>query len=258
MPGPLLAGKVAALLGGAGDIGSEVGRAFAAEGASVAVLDLDEQRAVARAAGLQGSGATAIGMAADALDFDSAGAVLGGVRHELGRLDVFMYMVGWAALRPALEVPSAEFVRTLDVNLSGQFAWACAAAELMAAQGGGAIVLMGSILGFGGTPRRVAYNSSRGGCIQLTRALAVEWAPRGIRVNAVAPGWVETQALVAAGIPLEPLARRSPSGRLGTPADIAGPALFLASDLSRWVAGVTLPVDGGTTAYVGPGDPPDA
>lgn len=253
-----LNGKVAVLLGGAGDIGSAVARTFAGNGATVAVLDQNEARGAALVEDIGSSGTAARALSADALDYGAVDGVLDEITHEFGQIDVFMYLVGWAHLRPALHVDAAEFAKTLDINVTAQFVWARAAAERMVAQGGGSIILMGSILGYGGTPRRAAYNTSRGGAIQLTRALAVEWAPQGVRVNAVAPGWVDTQALRSAGIDLAPLARRSPSGRLGMPEDIAGPALFLASSMSAWVTGVTLPVDGGTTAYLGPGDPPDA
>ena len=238
-----LSGRAALLVGGAGDIGTAIARRFAAEGATVTVVDLEEPRERKPAVRA---------LRRDALDIDGIESIL----DELdGPPDVFVYLIGWIAIRKALEVPVAEFTRTLDVNLTGQFAWAKAVAPRMAAGGGGSIVLMSSILGYGGTPGRVAYNASRGACMQLTRALAVEWAPLNIRVNALAPSWIDTAILRATGLDVEPLRRRSPFGRLGEPEDVAGPALFLASDDSRWISGVTLPVDGAVTAFMGAGDP---
>jgi NAD(P)-dependent dehydrogenase (short-subunit alcohol dehydrogenase family) len=208
---------------------------------------------------LEHDGGSAHAVRADATELDRIDPAIDEAQDALGVPSVMVYMASALVLRrPALEADARDFARALDVNVAVQFAWARAVASRMSPAGGGSIVLVGSILGYGGTPGRAAYNTSKGGLIQLVRALAVEWAPLGIRVNGVAPGWVETESLKRTGLDLEPLARRSPSGRLGTPDDIAGPALFLASDLARWVTGVMVPVDGGTTAYLGPGDPPDA
>jgi NAD(P)-dependent dehydrogenase (short-subunit alcohol dehydrogenase family) len=242
----VLDGRTALLLGGAGDIGTAIATRFRAEGARVVVADRKEPR----------DGASDY-IEVDALAYDEVGRHVAEATALNGRLDVFVYLVGWIKLRRALEVPPHEFAQTVDVNLTAQFVWAQAAAKEMARTEGGSVILMGSILGYGGTPGRVAYNASRGGCIQLVRALAVEWAPFSIRVNGLAPSWIDTAALQATGLDTAPLARRSPFGRLGTAEDIAGPALFLASDDSAWVSGVMLPVDGAVTAFLGAGDPTD-
>ena len=115
--------------------------------------------------------------------------------------------------------------------------------------------MIASVLAFGGMPRRASYAASRGGVVQLVRTLATEWGEYQIRVNAVAPGWVDTETVRNLGTDLDRFARRAPMRRLGTPEDIVGPINFLLSTDSSWVTGVSLPVDGGVLAYVGPGDP---
>lgn len=241
-----LEGRGALLLGGAGDIGTAIAQRFVAEGARVVVAD---RRAPTTE--------DVDYVEADALAYDAVEQRVADAVALAGDIDVFVYLVGWIALRRALEVPAQEFTETLDLNLTAQFVWAQAVAKRMAQGAGGSVILMGSILGYGGTPGRVAYNASRGGCIQLVRSLAVEWAPLGVRVNGIAPSWIDTAALRATGLDTAPLARRSPFGRLGVPDDIAGPAVFLASDESAWVSGVMLPVDGAVTAFLGAGEPTD-
>jgi NAD(P)-dependent dehydrogenase (short-subunit alcohol dehydrogenase family) len=255
----MLGGQVAFLIGGAGGIGSAVAQAFVDFGAAVVLIDQAEERASERAAGLRARGGRAAAVAGEATAFGSIEETLDRAEEAFGRAGVMMYLAAaYAPVVPAVELSPEDFAHDLEHNLTAQFAWARACGRRMSKDGGGSIILMGSVLGWGGTPRNAAYNASRGGDLQLVRALAVEWAPLGIRVNGIAPGWVWTEALKNTGRNYEPMARRSPSGRLGTPEDIAGPAVFLASQLSRWVTGVMLAVDGGTAAYLGPGDPPDA
>jgi len=250
-----LLGKVALVLGGAGAIGAATTQLLADSGATVVVGDLDQQLA-SEIVGIRESGGRVSYKHIDVLDFDRVDAVTAEVIEEYGRLDILVYMVGWAALRPSVDVELSEFRRTLDVNLTGQFAWARSFASVqIAAQSPGSVVLMGSLLGSGGVPLRAAYTASRGGLVQLVRTLAVEWAPHGIRVNAVAPGWVDTPPFRGLGLDVSAYEQRSPMQRLGQPEDIAGPVQFLASAASRWITGVTLPVDGGTSAYIGAGNP---
>jgi NAD(P)-dependent dehydrogenase (short-subunit alcohol dehydrogenase family) len=250
--------RVAVVVGGAGAIGTSVCRTFAREGARVVVIDVDGAKAQALADTILAEGGYAEAIERDALLETGVDELLASIVSRHGRLDIFSWLVGWIVLRPAVEVPIEEFRRTLDINMSLQFLWAQAAARIMLPRKQGSIILIGSILGFGGTPRRVAYNASRGAVIQLTRALAVEWAADGVRVNSVAPGWVLTEAFKKLGFPIDEYRKRVPMKRLGQPDDVAGPILFLASDASSWVTGVTIPVDGGITAYVGPGDPAEA
>ena len=246
------------VVGGAGGIGAVTCEALANQGATPVILDQRSEHAAAVAAAIRDKGLKAAHIEGDALDLGATDRLVEQVVATFGRLDALVYLVpGWLKLRPAIEMPVAEFARTLETTLTAQFAWAQSAAKAMQGSGG-SIVLIGSVLGYGGTPRRAPYNASRGGLMQLVRALAVEWARLGIRVNAVAPGWVRTPPLEAMGLPLGRYARRAPMGRLGEPEDVSGAIVYLASPLSGWTTGVTIPVDGGTSAYMGPGDPPDA
>ncbi len=251
--------RVAVLIGGGGDIGSAAALELAEHGARLVLLDIDADSLDRAVSTIESQGGRAAGEVVDALDLSSPAQHIDAIVNHHGRIDFLTYLVGWIRLRPSMEVPIDEFRHTLDVNLTAQFAWAQAVARIMANQPqGGSISLISSILGFGGIPRRAAYTASRGGINQLVRTLAVEWAPLGIRVNAIAPSWVETQALQQLGLPLDDYRRRTPMQRLATPDDVAGVFRFLASDASRWITGQILTVDGGVTAYLGPGDPATA
>ncbi len=251
-----LAGKVSVILGGGGEIGRSVCLELAAYGSHVVVLDLRLEKAQSVRDAILKAGGSASSEAVDVLDFTSSKRVLENVRIEHGQIDFLTFLVGWVRVEPSLDVTPETFDRTVRTNLTAQFVWAQAAATLMLDQtDGGSIVLIGSVLGYGGIPRRAAYTASRGGVIQLVRTLAVEWAPLKIRVNSVAPGWVETQPLLDLGLPLEDYRDRTPMGRLATPDDVSGPFRFFASDASKWVTGVSLPVDGGASAYIGPSKP---
>jgi NAD(P)-dependent dehydrogenase (short-subunit alcohol dehydrogenase family) len=242
--------------GGAGGIGSAVTLELARRGLTVIVVDNDRPRVDAVIDAVTAEGGNARGIVADLLAFDSVEEVLGEALSASSAepLAGLCYLAGLTRLRSAFELSPAEFSETLTHNLTAQLVWSQAAARRMQSSGG-SIVLIASVLAFGGMPRRASYASSRGGVVQLVRTLATEWAEYQIRVNAVAPGWVETETVRNLGLDLDRFARRAPMKRLGTPEDIAGPINFLLSEDSRWVTGVTLPVDGGVLAYVGPGDP---
>jgi NAD(P)-dependent dehydrogenase (short-subunit alcohol dehydrogenase family) len=250
-----LADKVIAVIGSAGGIGRATCRDFAAAGANLALIDLNGPGNASVESDVQTTGAKAMTLDVDILDFASADRVVEDIVAEFGRIDGLCFLAGWTKLEPSLDVSTTDFQRALDINLTAQFVWSQAAARKMIPAGGGTIVLIASILAFGGIPRRAAYTASRGGLVQLVRTLAVEWAPRGIRVNAVAPGWVETDTVRDLGLPLTEYRARVPMKRLGRPEDVAGAMRFLSSHDSEWITGVTLPVDGGILAYVGPGDP---
>ena len=261
-----LEGKVAVLVGGGGGIGVASAVAMARGGATVIVADIDEALAQAAAGRVQSTGAEGWGEQIDALDEKQVEGLISRVIERHGRLDVLQSLPSTTVLAPSIEIAIVDLERVLRTTVVGQFLPARVAARHMIELGhGGSIILMSSIGGLGGLPRRAAYTASAGAIVQLTRTLAVEWALYGIRVNAIAPAWTLTDALLKYKeqfpdqLDLDALAERIPMGRLGTPEEIGDVAAFLAADASRFITGVTLPVDGGVVAYVGPhGKPSEA
>lgn len=249
------------ITGGADGIGWASARAFAAAGWRVAIADLRGEAARARAAELGAGerGAAHLGLACDVAveaDVVAAVAAAGG---RFGRLDALLNNAGiGTAQKPTLEQDVASFEQMVRIHLTGTFTASREAYRIMRGQGGGAIVNIASIVGLGGLPRRNAYGAAKAGIISLTRSMACEWAADGVRVNAVAPGYVET-ALVrnlrdAGALDTARLARRVPLGRLGRPEEIAAAILFLCSPAASYITGSTLAVDGGWTAFGDAGD----
>jgi len=224
-------GTAVAVIGGTSGIGAAIAAAFAASGASV----------IATGAVLA---VPAEGITHCALDVRDAAAVTA-FAASLTRLDHLVYCAG--IIRRGEEHDPAVFDDVIDVNLSGAMRLATAARPLLAVQGG-TITLMASMLSFFGGGLVPGYAASKGGVAQLAKSLAIAYAADGIRVNAIAPGWIATgltDPLRADPARSQAIVARTPLGRWGTPGDIAGPALFLASPLAAFVTGAILPVDGG-------------
>ena len=237
-----LDGKVAIVTGSGHGIGRGIAERFAAEGASVVVNDVDEQRCSDTAAAIG-----AIGVAADVSSSTDVERLVDTTIERLGSVDVLVNNAGLIDVeRHVLDADEAWWDRVLAVNLKGQFLCALRAAQWMARHGGGAVVNLSSGGARAAHRGMVAYDASKGGVEGMTRALALDLAPYGIRVNAIAPGAINVMGLSA-----EEAARRGetvPLGRVGTPDDIAGAALFLASDDARYVTGEVISVDGGLLA----------
>ena len=248
-----LNGKVALITGGGSGIGRATAAALAGVGAAVAVLDIDPVRAAAAAEEIAALGRPVSSQAADVTDEKSVDAAIDAVAARHGGIDILVNSAGIGIRRAAVELPLAEWDKVVAVNLTGVFLCSRAAARQMMRRGGGAIVNLASIMGFsgGGIYPNVSYQATKGAVVNMTRALAVEWASSGIRVNAVAPTWVRTNLtaplLDQPGV-MERIAALTPMGRLATPEEIAHAILYLASPAAAMVTGHTLAVDGGFLA----------
>jgi gluconate 5-dehydrogenase/2-deoxy-D-gluconate 3-dehydrogenase len=246
-----LDGQTAVVVGGAGGLGAAMARGLAEAGAAVTVADADLGRAKLVADSIAGGGGRALAVGVDAADRGSVERMAAEVEERLGAVDVLVNSAGVTHRCPAVEFPEAEWHRVLAVNLTGVF-WGCqVVGRRMLARRRGSIVNIASIAGQIGLTGTVAYAASKGGVVMLTRALAVEWASQGVRVNAIAPSWFESN--IGDLIHREPgyaerAMRRVPVGRMGTPDELVGAVLYLASAASTMVTGHVLAVDGGTLA----------
>jgi len=244
-----LQGRVAAITGGALGIGRATARLFAAEGAAVAIGDIDAAGADLVAKEIRGGGGRALAVGVDVGDTGQVQAFVDRVVAKHGRLDVMFANAGIAHSAPFLEHPEAAWHRVLRVNLTGVFLSCQIAARQMATQGGGRIIVTASINGFRGVENLVGYNVAKAGVIELTKTMAVELAKHHIAVNAIAPAQIDTR--LTQSLPEEARARRVariPMGRFGEVDEVAKAALFLASDDAAFITGHTLAVDGGYLA----------
>ncbi|MFO0232002.1 MAG: SDR family NAD(P)-dependent oxidoreductase [Burkholderiales bacterium] len=241
--------RVVVVTGAARGLGAEIVRAFARAGARVAALDRDAD-ALARAAADSPEAAAALRLAVDVTDHDAVDHALDRIVEALGAPHVLVANAGIGIRGPALDVPPTDFERVVDVNLNGLFFCNRLAARRI--QAGGAIVNLASVMGLsGGIFPNAAYQASKGAVVNLTRALALEWASRGLRVNAVAPNYVDTpltEAIFSDPAKLAQVMAHTPMGRLPTPDDVAQAVLFLASDAAASITGHVLAVDGGYLA----------
>ncbi|MDB5858074.1 MAG: NAD-dependent dehydratase [Ramlibacter sp.] len=241
-------GRVALVTGGANGIGLACARLLSDAGARVLVLDKD--LSAARDAASSIANASSLGL--DVSDPEAIAKCFAEIAGQEGRIDILINNAGLAIRRPSLELDVADWNQVLGVNLTGAFLCAREAARHMP-KAGGSIVNMASIMGLsgGGLYPNISYQTSKGGLVNMTRALAVEWAALGIRVNAVAPTWTRTGfigALEANPELMERIRQVTPMGRLAEPAEVAHAALFLASPAASMITGHILAVDGGFLA----------
>ena len=245
-----LRGRVAIVTGGNGGIGLGMARGLAAAGARVVVAARNQDKSRAAVAELEKlGGAGALALAVDVADEASVAALVRGTVERCGRLDILVNNAGINIRKPAHELSLAEWHQVLETNLTSAFLCSRAAYAPMKAQGGGKIVNIGSMLSIFGAGFAPAYGASKGGIVQLTRSLASAWARDNIQVNAVLPGWIDTELTQTARRQIpglnESVLRRTPAGRWGEIDDMAGVAVFLASRASDFVTGTAIPVDGG-------------
>ena len=245
-----LKGKIAIVTGGARGIGRSIATRFAAEGASVIIADVDRDQAVRTVAELGGNRASVWSIPVDVTEPLEVKSLMQQTVTEFGRLDILVNNAGVGSCKPFLDTTLEEWERDLRVNLTGTFLCAQAAAREMLKHGGGHIVNIASISGQRGGVGRAAYGASKAGVILLTKVMAVELGERGICVNAVAPGPVDTAQSRATHTPATRRAygERIPLGRYGKGEEIAAAVLFLASDEASFLAGHTLNADGGFDA----------
>lgn len=253
-----LTDRVVAVIGAGSGIGEAVAHACAAQGARVACLDLDEGAAAAVAGDLDGAGGSVAGRV-DITDADSVAEALGALVREHGRLDGVVCTPGVNVRKPIVDYTPEDFRKVVDVNLSGSFNVLQSAARIMLPQQSGSIVLFASIRAAVVEPGQSVYAATKGGIVQLAKAGAAEFGGAGVRVNAIAPGVVETP--LTAPIKASPdwygaYANKSALGRWAQPPEMAGPAAFLLSDAATFITGTTLYVDGGWTAIDGRFQPP--
>ena len=244
-----LSGRVAIVTGGNGGIGLGMACGLAAAGASVVVAGRDQDKSKAAVSELEGLGARALAVAVDVTSQDSCRAMVQESLDQLGRLDILVNNAGTNVRKQPEDYTLEEWHLILETNLTSAFMCCQAAYPAMVEAGGGKIINIGSMMSIFGASFTAPYAATKGGIVQLSRALACAWAKDNIQVNAVLPGWIDT-ALTVRGrrdIPglEERVVARTPAGRWGTPDDFAGIAVWLASPASDFVTGAAIPVDGG-------------
>ncbi|MGJ5045813.1 SDR family NAD(P)-dependent oxidoreductase [Bradyrhizobium oligotrophicum] len=244
-----LSGKVAIVTGGNGGIGLGMARGLADAGADIAVVGRNEAKSQAAVADLAGRGGRAIAVTADVSDKDDVAAMVARVTSELGRIDILINNAGMSIRKPPHVLELEEWQQVIDTNLTSAFLCSKAAYPALKANGGGKIINIGSMLSIFGASFAPAYAASKGGIVQYTRACACAWAPDNIQVNAILPGWIDTDLTRAARSQIDGLhdrvLARTPAARWGDIDDFAGIATFLSSPASDFVTGTAIPVDGG-------------
>jgi len=246
-----LNGKVALITGGASGLGLAAAHAFHEQGVKIVIIDLDEGAARRCAAEV---GAGNLGVGADVTSEADMADVFRATVERYGRLDVVVNCAGIPdTFVPTVEQDVAAFRRLVDIHLTGTYIASKMAAVQMLKQGSGVILNLSSVAGVLGLAPRNAYSAAKAGIGMMTRTMGCEWAARGLRVNAIAPGYMMTpffkRLLDEGKLDGEKIRRRTPAGRFGTARHIADAMLFLASARAEFITGVTLPVDGGYTAW---------
>src|SRR5581483_3005754 len=246
--------RVAYVTGGAGGIGRATCQAFFDAGYGVALTDLDGETSEAAAAEIDGSGDRVVGLTCDVSSTESVDRAVAAAVERFGRLDALVNVAGVVGPGPSEELSDESWDRLISIHLGGAFRCSRAAFPALSATGAGSIVSISSIAGRTGFSIRASYCAAKAGIEGLTRALAVEWAKRGVRVNAIAPGHVRTPMLdhslaIGSVTPeiVEARTQRIPLGRYAQPEEIAAAVLFLSSPAASYITGEVLCVDGAIT-----------
>lgn len=244
-----LNGKVAIVTGGNGGIGLGMARGLAEAGAAVVIVGRNAAKSEAAVAELAQSGARAISVVADVTDKEAVADMTARVAGELGRIDILVNNAGMNIRKPPHALDIAEWNSVIQTNLTSAFLCSQAVYPAMKEAGGGKIINIGSMMSIFGASFAPAYAASKGGIVQFTRSCACAWAADNIQVNAVLPGWIDTDLTKRAREEIDGLhdrvLARTPAARWGAISDFAGIAVFLASAASDFVTGTAIPVDGG-------------
>ena len=244
-----LSGKVAIVTGGNGGIGLGMARGLAGAGAAVVVAARNEAKSTEAVAELEAAGGKAIAVMVDVAQEASVQAMVAATVEQLGRVDILVNNAGMNIRKKPEELQLEEWNQVLDVNLTSAFLCSKAVYEEMKKAGGGKILNNGSMMSLFGAPLVPAYAASKGGMVQLTRALATAWAADNIQVNAFLPGWIDTDMTQQARQIMpglnERVLSRCAAGRWGHIDEFAGIAVFLAGRASDFITGTAIPVDGG-------------
>ncbi len=244
-----LTGKVALVTGGNGGIGFGMATGLAKAGAAIMVAGRNAEKSKEAAAQLAKFGVKTATFDGDVSKPDVVKAMVAATVDKLGGLNILVANAGVNVRKPPQDYTPVEWQSVLDINLNGPFFCAQAVYPHMKAAGGGKIITIGSMTSIFGVPFAPAYSATKGGIVQMSRSLATAWAADNIQVNAILPGWIDTNLTKAARTQVpglhERVLARTPDGRWGNPDDFGGIAVFLASSASNFVTGTAIPVDGG-------------
>jgi 2-deoxy-D-gluconate 3-dehydrogenase len=244
-----LTGKVAIVTGGNGGNGLGMAQGMASCGATIVIAGRNAEKAKSALAELRDYGVTSVFLTTDVTKKAECVKLVADTVAQFGRLDILVNNAGTAIRKMPQDYTEEEWHHVLDTNLTSAFLCSQAAYQSMKAAGGGKMINIGSMMSLFGAPYATPYASSKGGIVQMTRALATAWAKDNIQVNAVLPGWIDTELTRTARRQVEGLhervENRTPAGRWGVPPDMSGVAAFLASPASDFVTGTAIPVDGG-------------
>jgi len=249
-----LNGRVAVITGGNAGIGLGIAKGLATAGAAIVIAGRRAEKNVEAARAIEAYKVNAAALELDVSKEESCRAMVESTVRRFGRLDILVNNAGTTIRKQPEAYTLAEWNRVIDTNLNGAFLCAQAAYPLMKNGGGGKIVNIGSMLSIFGASFAAAYAASKGGIVQMSKALACAWAKDNIQVNAILPGWIDTPLTQSARKEVpglnERVLARTPAGRWGEPQDLAGVAVFLASPASDFITGAAIPVDGGYSSQV--------
>jgi len=244
-----ITGKVAVVTGGNGGIGLAMARGIASCGANVAIAGRNAEKGTAALESLRELGVQAIFITADVTKKSDCQRMIAEAEAHFGRVDILVNNAGTSIRKMPQDYSEDEWHQVMDTNLTSAFLCSQAAYPAMVKAGGGKMINIGSMMSLFGAPYATPYASSKGGIVQMTKCLATAWAKDNIQVNAVLPGWIDTELTQRARQQVDGLQasveKRTPAGRWGAPPDMSGVAAFLATSASDFVTGTAIPVDGG-------------